>query len=95
MTITEVRFYGYSHNAFITYVSIVLDNSIVINSLKLVKSIQRPGTLMLCMPSRKKDDGSYAYIAHPITAWVREYMQDHIINAWSAHLATATRATHA
>ncbi|MDI6774039.1 MAG: SpoVG family protein [Verrucomicrobiota bacterium] len=89
MTITEVSFHGEARNEFLSYVTVVFDNVFVVTSLKLIKSRRDPERLMLCMPSRQKDDGSYADIAHPITPQMRQYMTDHVLNAWDRHRAFA------
>lgn len=83
MTITTVRFHGTPRNEFVSYVAVVFDDVFVINNMKLVKSKRNPNELMLCMPSRQKDNGDYADIAHPITQPFREYLQGHVINAWN------------
>ena len=89
MTITAVRFHGTPRNEFLGYASVVFDDCFVVNNLKLVRSKSRSGEVMVCMPSRKKDNGDHSDVAHPITPAFRAYVQDHVCQAWREQAETA------
>lgn len=63
--------------------TIVLDNCFAIHDIKI---IQGDRDLFIAMPSRKKADGSYKDIAHPITAEARELIEKTIIEAYNNQL---------
>lgn len=92
MTITAVRFHGTPRNEFITYASVIFDDCFVVNNVKLVRSKAKPGTIMVCMPSRQKESGDYTDVAHPITPKFREYIQDYVTHAWDSQSVVAAGA---
>ena len=92
MLITAVRFSGTARDGFLSYASVVFDECFVVNNLKLVKSKTKPGEVMVCMPSRQKDNGDYSDIAHPITQEFRAYVQQYLVQAWNERPSPITAA---
>jgi stage V sporulation protein G len=93
MLITAVRFSGTPRDGFLTYASVVFDGCFVVNNLKLVKSKSKPGEIMVCMPSRQKENGDYSDIAHPITPEFRAYVSQYIVSAFHERDAAEAKSS--
>ncbi len=61
-------------------VSIILDDCFVIRDIRIIDG--KDG-LFVAMPSRKKEDGTYRDIAHPINKEAREIFEKTILEAYS------------
>ncbi len=61
------------------FASITLDDSFVIRGLKIIEGASGP---FIAMPSRKRKDGTFQDIAHPINMQTREWMENQIIAAY-------------
>lgn len=83
MEITEVKVYPVRQkdDKLKAFVTIVLDNCFVVRDLKI---IQGNSGLFVAMPSRKKSDGSYADIAHPLNMDMRHKMEARILEEYSS-----------
>ena len=75
MKITEVKVFPVrkGDDKLKAFVTITLDSCFVIRDLKV---IQGHGGLFVAMPSRRKQDGSYVDIAHPLNQDTREEMEN-------------------
>ena len=60
-------------------VSITLDDEIAIHDIKVV---QGPERLFVAMPSRREENGTFRDIVHPISFDARQYLEQHILNAY-------------
>jgi len=61
-------------------VSIVINNAVCINDIKIVEG---QFGLFIVMPSRKKANGDFKDVAHPINTETRELMQKAIIDKYN------------
>ena len=76
MDITEVRISLRSDAKLKAFASITLDNCFVIRGLKIIKGASG---IFVAMPSRKRKDGEYQDIAHPINNETRQWMEKIIL----------------
>ncbi len=76
MEITEIRISVRDDNKLKAFASITLDNSFVIRGLKIIEGAKG---LFVAMPSRKRPDGTYQDVAHPINNDTRDWMEEQII----------------
>jgi stage V sporulation protein G len=76
MEITEIRISLRDDNKLKAFASITLDNSFVIRGLKIIEGAKG---LFVAMPSRKRPDGTYQDVAHPINNETRDWMEEQII----------------
>lgn len=83
MKITEVRIFPKGEEKLKAYAAITFDDVFVIHNLRIV---QGEKGLMVCMPSRKKNDGSFKDIAHPITNDFRHELEDVVLAAYEQKL---------
>lgn len=83
MEITEVKVYPVRQkdDKLKAFVTIVLDGCFVVRDLKI---IQGNSGLFVAMPSRKKSDGSYADIAHPLNMDMRHKMEERILEEFAS-----------
>ena len=76
MKITEVRVSLRDDAKLKAFASITLENSFVIRGLKIIEG--KTGTFV-AMPSRKRKDGEYQDIAHPINNEARAEMEQIVL----------------
>jgi stage V sporulation protein G len=80
MEITEVRVSLRDEEKLKAFVSITLDNCFVVRGIKI---IQGANGLFVAMPCRRKPDGTYQDLAHPINAETRQWMEHTIIGEYA------------
>jgi stage V sporulation protein G len=79
MKITEVRVNLQHEEVLKAFVSITLDDEFVVRGLKV---IQKTEGRFVAMPNRKRRDGSYQDVAHPINRHTRNYMEATVLAAY-------------
>ncbi len=83
MKITEVKVFPVSEDRLKAYVSITIDDCFVVRDLKI---IQGPGGLFVAMPSKKRKDGQFRDIAHPLNQETRAMIEDKVFDAYEQEL---------
>ena len=81
MEITEIRISLRDDNKLKAFASITLDNCFVIRGLKIIEGAKG---VFVAMPSRKRPDGTYQDVAHPINNTTRDWMEEQIIKAYNS-----------
>ncbi|MBQ3942895.1 MAG: septation regulator SpoVG [Elusimicrobia bacterium] len=84
MKITEIRIFPKSEEKLKAYAAITFDGVFVVHNLRIVKGEKG---LMVCMPSRKKNDGTFKDIAHPITNEFRSDLEKVVLEAYNKKLS--------
>ena len=84
MEITEVKVFPVNEDRLKAYVTITLDNCFVIRDLKV---IQGNNGLFVAMPSKKRKDGQFKDIAHPLNQETREMIENKVFDAYKAEVA--------
>jgi len=80
MEITEVKIYPVSLGGRLrAYVSLTFDNSFIVREVKLVESAVG---LFVSMPSRRKKDGTFKDIAHPLNNEMRQMIERRVLEAY-------------
>lgn len=79
MKITEVKIFPSTEDRLKAYVTITIDGCFVVRDLKI---IQGPAGLFVAMPSKKRKDGQFRDIAHPLNKETREMIEDQIFLAY-------------
>src|SRR5437016_10623601 len=72
MQITEVRIYPTNEDLVKAYVTITLDNCLMIREIRV---IQGPTGLFVSFPSEKQRDGTHRQLAYPANAETRMMIQ--------------------
>jgi len=79
LDISEIRITLRDDNKLKGFASITLENAFVIRGLKIIEGASG---LFIAMPSRKRKDGTFQDIAHPINMATREWMENQVIAAY-------------
>jgi stage V sporulation protein G len=79
LEITEIRITLRDDEKLRGFASITLDNCFVIRGLKIISGANG---IFVAMPSRKRKDGTYQDIAHPINMQTRQWMESQVIGAF-------------
>lgn len=87
MEITEVRVNLQDEEVLKAFVSITLDDEFVIRGLKVIQGMDGR---FVAMPARRKKDGTFQDIAHPINRETRQYMERVVLEAYDEEAASAT-----
>lgn len=72
MEITDVKVFPVDEDKLRAYVTITLDNCFVVRDLKVIHGTTG---LFVAMPAKKRKDGTYKDIAHPLNPETRERME--------------------
>ncbi len=77
MKITEVKVFPAKENGRLkAYATIVFDNDFIVRDLKVIEGNKG---LFVSMPSRRRKDGSFRNIVHPLNAETRSIIEQNII----------------
>ena len=87
MEITEVRVYPVEEDKLRAYVTITLGGCFVIRDLKVIQGM---GGLFVAMPAKKRKDGTYKDIAHPLNVAAREKLEGAVLAAYERELAAGS-----
>jgi len=79
MEITEVKVTLVDQDQLKAYVALVLDHCFVVRDVKVIYG---PKGHFVAMPSKKRKDGTFRDIAHPINRETREKMEKAILAAY-------------
>ena len=81
MEITEVRITLTNEEKLKAFANITFDNSFVVRGLKVISGSQG---YFVSMPSRKRKDGTFQDLAHPVTNELRKKIEDTVLDAFEA-----------
>ncbi len=79
MEITDVKVFPVDEDKLKAYVTITLDNCFVIRDLKVIHG---SSGLFIAMPAKRRKDGTYKDIAHPLNADTRDRMEKVILGEY-------------
>ena len=79
MNITQVKVFPVAEEKLKAYVSIVLDDCFLVSDLKVIHG---PNGLFISMPSKRKKNGEFKDIAHPLNRETRERMEKRILEEY-------------
>ena len=79
MNITQVRVFPVEEEKLKAFVSIILDDCFVVSDIKI---IQGTNGLFISMPSKKRKNGTFRDIAHPLNNETRRMLETTIIGKY-------------
>ena len=85
MDLTEIKIFPVDEHRLKAYVTVTLDNCFVIRDLKIING---NNGLFVAMPNKKRKDGVYRDIAHPLNNETRELFENKIINAYETEVVS-------
>jgi stage V sporulation protein G len=81
MEITEVRITLTNEEKLKAFANITFDASFVVRGLKVISGAQG---YFISMPSRRRKDGSFQDLAHPVTNELRKKIEEKVLDAFEA-----------
>ena len=88
MEVTEIRVFPVDEDKLRAYVTITFDHCFVVRDLKIISGTSG---LFVSMPSKRRKDGTYKDIAHPLNNETRRMIEEKIIAQYEKVLAEAGR----
>ena len=86
MEVTEVRISLRGEEKLKAFANVTFDEEFVIRGVKV---IQGPGGYFVSMPSRRRSDGTYQDICHPVNAGMRRKLETAVLDAYLVELRKA------
>lgn len=83
MKITEVKVFPVNEERLKAYVTITIENCFVVRDLKIIKGNEG---LFVAMPSKKRKDGQFKDIAHPLNQETRAVIETAVFEAYEAEV---------
>lgn len=80
MEITEVKVFPANEGKLKGYATIIFDGCFIVRDMKIIKSDKG---LFVSMPSRRKKDGSFKDIVHPLNSDTRKMIEDRVIEEYT------------
>lgn len=84
MEITDVKVIPVDDEKLKAFVSIVFDQCFVVTDIKIIHG---PKGLFVSMPSKKRKDGTFKDIAHPLNNQMRQYLEEKILSVYKQQVA--------
>ena len=84
MVITEVRVFPVGEDKLKAFASIIFDDCFVVSDIKI---IQGTSGLFVSMPSKKRKNGTFRDIAHPLNSETRRMIEERVIEAYRSVLS--------
>ena len=82
MEITEVKVFPAKEGGRLkAYATIVFDNCFIIRDLKIIEGNKG---LFVSMPSRKRRDGTFRDIVHPLNTEMRREIEDRVVQEYQS-----------
>ena len=85
MDITEIRVTLRNEGRLKGFANVTFDDAFVVRGLKIINGNDG---YFIAMPSRKRPDGTYQDIAHPVNADMRRLLEERILAAYEEELKT-------
>ncbi len=87
MKITEVKVYlaREKNGRLKAYATVVFENAFIVRDLKVIEGDKG---YFVSMPSRRRKDGSFRDIAHPLNTEMRQYIEDMVVAEYKKSLTT-------
>jgi len=79
MEITDVKVIPVDDEKLKAFVSIVFDQCFVVTDIKIING---PKGLFVSMPSKKRKDGTFKDIAHPLNNQMRQYLEEKVLSVY-------------
>jgi stage V sporulation protein G len=83
--ITDVKVIPVDDEKLKAFVSIVFDHCFVVTDIKVIHG---PKGLFVSMPSKKRKDGTFKDIAHPLNNQTRQYLEEKVLGVYRQQVAT-------
>ena len=79
MQITDIKVFPVNEERLKAYVTIIIDNCFLVREIKVING---NSGYFVAMPSKKRKDGTYRDLAHPINQETRDMLEKAILDAY-------------
>ena len=76
MEVTEVRVFPVDEDKLKAFISIIIDDCFVVSDIKIINGTNG---LFISMPSKKRKNGTFRDIAHPLNNETRKKIEDKVL----------------
>ncbi len=91
MKITEVKVFAAKDGGRLkAYATIVFDNVFIVRDIKVIED---QDGFFLSMPSRRRKDGTFRDIAHPLTSEMRKLIETAVITEYKRAVSSGDMST--
>jgi len=87
MEITDVKVIPVDDEKLKAFVSIVFDQCFVVTDIKIIHG---PKGLFVSMPSKKRKDGTFKDIAHPLNNQMRQYLEEKVLTVYRQQVGSGS-----
>jgi len=84
MEITDVRVFPVDEEKLKAFVSIIIDDCFVVSDIKIISGASG---LFISMPSKKRKNGTFRDIAHPLNSETRRAIEEKVLARYREELA--------
>ncbi|MDP8222134.1 MAG: septation regulator SpoVG [Candidatus Lernaella stagnicola] len=84
MEVTNVRVFLRDEDRLKAFVTVTFDNCFIVRDMKIIRGHKG---LFVAMPSKKKKDGTFGEVAHPLNAEMRMKIETAVLDEYNRALA--------
>ena len=92
MEITDVRVFPVDEEKLKAFVSIIIDDCFVVSDIKIISGTNG---LFISMPSKKRKNGTFRDIAHPLNNETRRKIEEKVLARYREALARGVEGSDA
>jgi stage V sporulation protein G len=87
MNITDVKVFPVEEEKLKAYATITLDNCFIVRDLKVISGNKG---YVIAMPSKKRKDGTFRDVAHPLNSETRKMIEDAVLEVYEREAAAVS-----
>lgn len=84
MEITDIRVFPVDEDKLKAFVTVVFDRCFVVSDIKVING---PNGLFISMPSKRRKNGTFKDVAHPLNSETRRMIEEKILTRYEQVLA--------
>ena len=89
MKITDVKVFPVDEDKLKAYATITFDNCFIVRDLKVISGNKG---YFIAMPSKKRKDGTFRDVAHPLNSETRKMIEDAVLEVYEKESASTSPA---
>ena len=89
MTVTDVKVFPVAEDKLKAFASVVFDDCFVVSDIKIIQGVHG---LFVSMPSKRRKNGTFRDIAHPLNTDTRRMIEERIIEKYRESVAAGVVA---
>jgi stage V sporulation protein G len=90
MKITDVKVFPVDEDKLKAYATITFDNSFIVRDLKVISGNKG---YFIAMPSKKRKDGTFRDVAHPLNSETRKMIENAVLDVYKKEIASGSEKT--